>query len=113
MNYFVYPGLMRREVTSDDVLNLVSSVTGVSTKQMLMRGRKREVVEARQITAHMLSTELKLTVMQIAKILYPSTKDSRNAVYNLLRSHESDNATDERYRILVNNISLNTKQQQQ
>lgn len=109
MNYFVFPGLRKRPALSpQEVLELVSSFTGVSTKQMLKRGRKREVVMARQIVAWLLRTKLKLTIVQIARVLYPGTTDNRNSVHNLLHTHNDLMETDDEYRTLVDNIYHST-----
>lgn len=106
MNYFVLPGLPKQQtkLSVEEVLVLVAEVTGISTELMTTRTRKREVVEAKQLTAHILDTKLKTSISDIARTLYPYAqhRGNRNSVHNLLSTHADLMETGTTYRNLVN-----------
>ena len=54
MNYWIVPGLVRADVTEQDIINTVCRFYGITPEQLKAKTRKRRVVLPRQIACKLI-----------------------------------------------------------
>lgn len=108
LNYFAIAGVPRRNKRAlgyKDVITAVSGITGISFDEMKRKIRKREIVQARQITWHIMRTELypQPTLKTIADMF--NGFDHTTITHNL-KTCDNYMQTDENYLDIVNRCKI-------
>ena len=92
------------EITPERVSKVISSYYGVSLKDIKSKGRKKEIVMARQMVMYMLKNSLKKTYVEIGKFLGRDHSTIMSGVKKIERMIASDASTKLAIKKIENNI---------